>query len=268
MPMQIFIGQIDQKVKYDDIKKHFSSYGIIKELKFKGGYAFLEYEDEALNERVPKDTHVVGGFTLVVEPSVGPRKNQEFVYQRTPAKYDRNFEGQRYERYDNRAQRFAGNRYNANVGFCRHCDKCPVHGRLEYDMNSEMYADNGMHPSNRLKIVIDNIDSNINAFALKDWVRTYNLEPVFCRISKKGNHGIIEFKSLEEKEFALRLLRGEKFCGRPVVPRQYWARVGRGDEKNEDGENIYDDVNDEISKNRQSVQQPNNEEVKTDKVVS
>lgn len=59
---------------------------------------------------------------------------------------------------------------------------------------------------------------------LTDFIRKNGLEPTFTRITAAGNHGIVEFGSLPEREAALEKLNDQVFMGQAVKSRPFFRR--------------------------------------------
>jgi len=75
-----------------------------------------------------------------------------------------------------------------------------------------------------MKVVLDNISSSVRQQDLVDFARRYNFEPTFTRITANGNHGIIEFSTIDERDDALNKLNGVEFMGNVVAARPYFQR--------------------------------------------
>ncbi len=85
---QIFLAKIPHSVTEQDLEHEFKSFGHIKELKLKTGYAFIEYDDyrdaqEAIKE---KDGFKLNGSRIVVQPARGSKRDR---YRSSSSSYNR-----------------------------------------------------------------------------------------------------------------------------------------------------------------------------------
>ena len=87
---QIFLAKIPHSVTEQDLEHEFKSFGHIKELKLKTGYAFIEYDDyrdaqEAIKE---KDGFKLNGSRIVVQPAKGSKRDR-YTYRSSSSSYNR-----------------------------------------------------------------------------------------------------------------------------------------------------------------------------------
>lgn len=112
----------------------------------------------------------------------------------------------------------------------RNCSHCPVHcggSRNVFESNRERsFGNMQAHPNDVNKIVLENIPQ-CEALELKDFVRELNLDPVYTRITSSGKHGIVEFRSIDAKNFALKELDGVVFKNSKMGARPYFNRERR-----------------------------------------
>ncbi|KRH92045.1 putative Nucleotide-binding, alpha-beta plait, RNA recognition motif domain protein [Pseudoloma neurophilia] len=105
--------------------------------------------------------------------------------------------------------------------------QCPTHcGKKTENYSKERNFDRSAHPNDINKIVIENIPV-CNPLELKDFVRDLNLDPVYSRITNSGKFGIIEFRSIEAKNIALKELEGVNFKNHTLTVRPYFNRERR-----------------------------------------
>lgn len=243
--MQLFIGQIPNSIRYDELFEHFSKFGKVDELRLKDSYGFLRFEQDSIAEKALGEKHVVGGFNLHVEVA-GNNRRGDAPRARSPyrsrAPRTRGESPERRGGSPSYAPEWSRKRYRSpppdrRKSPCDYCDRCERHGRYRRDYRDDFPKrekknfDYGGHPNNRMKIVIDNIGENVGQRDLVEFVRQYNFEPTFTRVTANGSHGIIEFSTAEEKEDALQKLNGVEFMGRTVAARPYFQReVGGGRE--------------------------------------
>ena len=66
--MSLFVGNISRNARAEDIEKEFKNFGPCR-LKFKGSYAFIEYEEERDAEEAIRSIHnkSIGGRELNIE---------------------------------------------------------------------------------------------------------------------------------------------------------------------------------------------------------
>ena len=93
---QIFLAKIPHSVTEQDLEHEFKSFGHIKELKLKTGYAFIEYDDyrdaqEAIKE---KDGFKLNGSRIVVQPARGSKRDR---YRSSSSSYNRYIDNSRSE---------------------------------------------------------------------------------------------------------------------------------------------------------------------------
>lgn len=109
---------------------------------------------------------------------------------------------------------------------------CAVHcSRKRNSYPKERSYDRYSHPNDINKIVIENIPV-CNPLELKDFVRDLNLDPVYSRITNSGKFGIIEFRSIEAKNLALKELDGISFKSHRLTCRPYFNRERRDSDSN------------------------------------
>ena len=86
---QIFLAKIPQSVTEQDLEHEFKSFGHIKELKLKTGYAFIEYDDyrDAQEAIKKKDGFKLNGARIVVQPAKGPKRDR-YRYRRSSSSYN------------------------------------------------------------------------------------------------------------------------------------------------------------------------------------
>lgn len=105
-------------------------------------------------------------------------------------------------------------------GEMERCVHCPLHCKKVREPQQKV------HPLDKFKVVLDNIPE-CNVIELKDFVRSFRLDPVYARITQSGQHGIVEFGSIEAKEDALRLLDNIPFKNLQINCRPYYNRERR-----------------------------------------
>lgn len=86
---QIFLAKIPQSVTEQDLEHEFKSFGHIKELKLKTGYAFIEYDDyrDAQEAIKKKDGFKLNGARIVVQPAKGPKRDR-YRYRSSSSSYN------------------------------------------------------------------------------------------------------------------------------------------------------------------------------------
>ena len=79
VPKTIFIGGINRDVKEDDLRKNFKDFGKIQNIKLKGDYAFITYDNEkdADNSVKEMDSTRICGRRITVQKSYGGRKERD-----------------------------------------------------------------------------------------------------------------------------------------------------------------------------------------------
>lgn len=87
---QIFLAKIPQSVTEQDLEHEFKSFGHIKELKLKTGYAFIEYDDyrDAQEAIKKKDGFKLNGARIVVQPARGSKRDR-YRYRSSSSSYNR-----------------------------------------------------------------------------------------------------------------------------------------------------------------------------------
>lgn len=186
--MTLIIKDIPSELLYDELYDYFSEYGRINDFRIKYNYGYLCYNNSDVERRVFSTYHKISGYKLNVD-----KAGQGDVVDR--------------------------------------CLRCPMHcgGRDREFVHSktddryhERVQRNG-HPLDKFKVVLDNIPE-CNVIELKDFVRTFRLDPVYARITQSGQHGIVEFGSIEAKEDALRILDNVTFKNMQIGCRPYYTR--------------------------------------------
>ncbi|KCZ82334.1 hypothetical protein H312_00357, partial [Anncaliia algerae PRA339] len=149
-----------------------------------------------------------------------------------PYKYERGYRSpDRYQRGYRSPDRFE-NSYRSNDYVrspCSHCDKCEIHGRrkrslFEEEIRFDKRRKREDHPNNKMKLVIDDLPRNVNKRDLIDFAFKFGFDPVYVRITSQGNHGIIEFKSVEERDRAMLRFKDSNYFGKRIVIRPYFER--------------------------------------------
>lgn len=109
------------------------------------------------------------------------------------------------------------------------CINCPVHCSNKSFQSDQSFRNHSGHPLDINKIVLENIPE-CSVMELKDFVRSVGLDPVYARITHSGKHGIVEFKSIDSKNDALRELEGINFRGSKLTARPYFNRERNHDD--------------------------------------
>lgn len=277
--MQLFIGRVPSSISYDELYDYFSKFGKINELRLKESYGFLRYEQDSVAEKVVEEKHKINEFEIHVEAASNGRKFQGADYRpRSPPRYhpqspvyrpgprDMRYRPRSPERMRGRSPPYAPDwarkRYRSPTperSPCDYCDRCERHGRYgrgyrdvfsKREKRNMDYGGPGRF-SSQMKIVLDNIGENVGQRDLFDFVERYNLKPTFTKVTASGNHGIVEFGTVEEKEDALNKLNGVEFMGRVVSARPYFQRergfsreprYRRPAGENTQPSSIYDDI--------------------------
>jgi RNA recognition motif-containing protein len=281
--MQLFIAQIPTSIRYNELYDHFSKFGKVDELRLKDSYGFLRYELDSVAEKALEEKHVIAGFNIHVEAASNDRRGDTFRSRSPYRSRGSRYRGESPERRGGSpgsAPQWPRKRYRSPTSDrrrspCDYCDRCERHGRYRRDYRDDFPKrekrafDYAGHPNNRMKIVLDNIGENVGQRDLVEFLRQYNFEPTFTRITANGSHGIVEFATMEEKEEALSKLNGADFMGRVVTVRPYFQReagIGReyrprrfqrdGDQPN----GMYDDIKtgDDVLKHQGEVERPRN----------
>lgn len=223
--MQILISDIHTSVSYDNIRKHFSEYGEIKSLRFKGKFGFLEYQDATVAAEVISKEHVVDGKKVLVSAN-----------SRSPDSGRGPSDGIRGGFRDRRP---VVPRYKEG---CRYCDKCPVHGSA-----ADWPGTGDGLP--RFRVVIDNLPENCGKRDIYEFTRVYRVNPSFVRITEVGNHAILEFGSFYEQDKALSALKGRQLLGKDVIVRPYFFnhddRKGGDSQSKDSNDKLYGDIDEE-----------------------
>ena len=75
----VFIGGINRDVKEEDIRKSFKEFGQIYNIKLKGDYAFVIYDNVGDSDRAVKemDSRRICGRKITVQKSYGGRKERD-----------------------------------------------------------------------------------------------------------------------------------------------------------------------------------------------
>ena len=86
---QIFLAKIPQSVTEQDLEHEFKSFGHIKELKLKTGYAFIEFDDyrDAQEAIKKKDGFKLNGARIVVQPAKGSKRDR-YRYHSSSSSYN------------------------------------------------------------------------------------------------------------------------------------------------------------------------------------
>ncbi|KAF7683566.1 putative splicing factor [Astathelohania contejeani] len=247
--MELFLSQIPATLTYDEIHAYFTQFGRVAHLKIKRDHGFLRFDTMEATDRVLNSKHYIGDLLVNVERATSP--GRDGIGYASRGGYNTPTSGRGYTRPRE------SNQYRR--GGCPHCNHCD-HFRgsgipPRYDRGGHYRDSRGSnfdnHPNNRLKIVVDGLTPECDTTMLKDLASKYDLEAVYTRITNTGNHGIIEFKTFEDKETALRRLEGVEYMGQRISVRPYWMRENGSDYRRpkriEDSEskvgNIYDDIN-------------------------
>jgi RNA recognition motif-containing protein len=78
LPKTIFIGGISRKVQQEDLTDAFKRYGKILNVKMKGEYAFIEFDDVGDADAAVKEmtNNRICGHKITVQKSYGGRKER------------------------------------------------------------------------------------------------------------------------------------------------------------------------------------------------
>lgn len=210
--MQIYIGRIPRDCIADDLYRHFSRYGKIKDLRMFDSYGFVTFKYDSDARRVLDERQFIFGEELLVEPARDSLNKQSYSIDR----YERGFErGYRSPPAYNRSP-------------CDYCDRCERHGtrqfRSEYRRRDEKRIKLPENINNSAKLVIDNIPLNTIKQDLIDFAIANGFQPVYTRITNSGNHGILEFRSIKERDEALFKFNSTEFMGQRITARPYFHR--------------------------------------------
>lgn len=196
--MTLIVKDVPNGLSYDELYDYFSDFGRINDFRIKYNYGYLCYNNLETERKVFNTYHKVSGYKLVLD-----RVNQNDTVDR--------------------------------------CIRCPVHcagrdreysSRAEERYGSGERTQRGGHPLDKFKVVLDNIPE-CNVIELKDFVRSFRLDPVYARITQSGQHGIVEFGSIEAKEDALKILDNVTFKNTQIGCRPYYTRERRNFESDD-----------------------------------
>lgn len=256
-PMQIFIGKIPSRVSEKQVEEYFGQFGRVVSVSLKGTYGFLGFEsdssiDAVLNQRL----HIIDGASISVERARGakrvldgdyhdrymeggrggymsPPRDRRYDYRyppaygsRSPSRYDPRFSdryGGRSPDY-HRADSFRAGGMRRDREYCEYCNGCPVHGVRDMPDPRKRAQASKDHPNNHLKVVFEGIPANTEIDDFKNFVRESGFEPTYARIGYSGTHAILEFKTIEDKDNAMKRLDGASFNGCQLKTRSYLSK--------------------------------------------
>lgn len=195
--MALIVKRIPRELSYNSLYDYFSKFGRINDFRIRNDFATLQYDSFSSEKDAHNASHEINGFRLYIETD---ENNNAFVK----------------------------------------CSHCPVHCNgntirekpIFEDHNRQKNFANFGHPLDIYKIVLSNIP-DCNVMEIKDYVRSLDLDPVYARITQSGQHGIVEFKSIEAKNNAMRVLEGAIFKNLKLSCRPYFNRERR--EHHDDG---------------------------------
>lgn len=248
--MQIFIGKIPSRVSEKQIEDYFSQFGKVTNVSLKGTYGFLSFEyDKSIDEVLNQRSHAIDGAPISVERAKGgkrlldgeygdrymdggrggymsphrDRRGYDYRYSpyppsmygsRSPGRYDPRIP----DRYGGRTppdyyrDSFRAGDFRRDREYCDYCNGCPVHGMRDMGFDSRKRHQVARdHPNNHLKVVFENIPPNTSIEDFKGFVREHGFEPSYGRMGYSGTHAILEFKTIEDKDNAMKKFDGLKF---------------------------------------------------------
>jgi RNA recognition motif-containing protein len=269
--MKIFVGRIPSHMPAEQLEGYFGQYGKIVEFKPKGAFGFIEFESgSSADEVLSKREHVVDGSVLTVEPAKGgkrkidsgyperydmykmPSREYEYRYDmRSPPRY-----GARspvYGRHDMRPPEYYPPYHQMDVAMdrqsCEYCSRCERHGmygRRGYMPETKRKPVSREHPNSHLKVVIENIPPNVTVEGFKEFLKENGFETTYARMGLSGTHGIFEFRTVEEKDNAMKKFDNCKYNGGVLKTRSYLTKDeyrtrerelgGRSDREAEEGD--------------------------------
>lgn len=215
--MKIYIRDPPAELSQADFENHFGKYGTFNELALKRNIGFLKYDSEESAANALNDKHFIKGCEVVIDAG------REFGDRRG---------------VQDRRQFQNGPRDN-----CNYCQRCPVHGRPVQNFNRQKSEEHKKF--DRLKIVIENIPRFHDNYELRSFAKSFDLNPVFAKLTNAGRNGIIEFASFEEKEEAMRTLDNQNCDGRILKVRDFFTIENPRTENNASHNSknlIYDDL--------------------------
>lgn len=254
--MQIFIGKIPSHVSEGQIREYFGQFGDVTEVSLKGTYGFLNFDSEGSITRVLNQrSHTIDGAPISVERANGRKRPLDEYHDRymdmgrggysphrdyrgyRPMGYGGRYEGRSPGRYDPRfPDRYGGRSpdYHRGDGFrmdprrdreyCDYCNGCPVHGMRDMMDGRKRLHMTRDHPNNHLKVVFENIAPNTTIEDFRNFVHESGFEPTYARLGYSGNHAIVEFKNIEDKDNSMKKLDGADFRGSILRTRSYLSK--------------------------------------------
>ncbi|AFM98365.1 hypothetical protein EHEL_051570 [Encephalitozoon hellem ATCC 50504] len=254
--MQIFIGKIPNHVSEEQIKEYFGQFGEVTDVSLKGTYGFLNFDSESSITRVLNQrSHAIDGAPISVERANGRKRPLDSEYHdrymdmgrggysprdyrgfrnapyppmryedRSPGRYDPRFP----DRYGGRSPSYRGDGFRGDPqrsrDFCEYCNSCPIHGVREViDPRKRVHASRD-HPNNHLKVVFENVAPNTTIEDFKNFVHDNGFEPSYARLGYSGNHAVLEFKNIEDKDNVMKKLDGVEFNGHVLKTRSYLSK--------------------------------------------
>lgn len=221
--MRFFICRISPSLTRRDLEDYFATFGAVTDLKLleKEAYGFVEFS-EPFDDQIllANREHFIGAHSLIVERSrsaprdrgdraAGYQGGQQAGYNSynphdSYSSYDpRRNDHDSYNSY--RAEPYRAEPYRTELprapGPCNHCDRCPRHGFL-----------GGVLPNAHLKIVCDGIDFDVTRDDLSAYAVGHGFDPSF--VKARGPVGLLEFRTLAEKDNAFKKLDGTELVRR------------------------------------------------------
>ncbi|XP_040582426.1 uncharacterized protein, partial [Lepeophtheirus salmonis] len=244
-----------QELSLTDFEDHFNKYGKINDLTIKSHIGFLNYDSENTAKEVLKLKHVIKGKDIEIDEGreyqnsnqggYDSRRNERsFRSYNTPQRRDNYGYNNRYE---NDNKRFSNNSRDD----CSYCRKCPDHGVRSYQQKERSEE---MKKLDKFKMVIQNTPSFRNSYDLKNFAKSFDLNPTFAILFSGGRSGILEFSSIEEKMEAIKVLSNKNVYGNILGARDFYLDGENEKPKNHEGEEkkssdlIYGDL-DKYNKN-------------------
>lgn len=234
--MKFFVGRIDPSLTKRDLENYFNQFGYVIDVRLfeREKYGFVTFETPFNPEKLlANKEHSMDGKTFIVEKSKEQNRGDGYDrrdnidryerrdnHDRFDDRYERRDNIDRYERRDNydrfddrdgydrrdNFDRFSRTRRDGydsqrDISYgrrrCDYCDRCPIHG-VQQPRES--------HPNGHLKIVVENIDSDVKREDLENFAIANGFRPTFTKTS--FGCGFLEFKDVAEKDEALKKLDG------------------------------------------------------------
>ncbi|SBT34418.1 RNA-binding protein, putative [Plasmodium ovale wallikeri] len=225
-PCKIFVGNISDDAREEDVRKKFSQYGEIFKMQWKRRFAFIEYYKPAHAESAIQAEN--GKYFLGENLSVQPHHPSPYLHN-----YRGDFRGDYRGEYRNDYRSDYRNDYRNDYRSDYRNDYRNDHRgdyrgdhrnfQSRYTRNYSPHRAEFREKKNTLRIVVKNVDEKASWQDLKDFGRevgSVNYANIIYD-NNKERCGIIEYYNYETMKKAVEVLNGKKFNGNVVEVIKY-----------------------------------------------